>query len=357
MRILFIVNELLYTCGVSNHVYNLLKGLKDQHEVEIILLCGGGKAIEKYKELGIRVIVVEEIRHESRSLIKYCKGLIKLYKIIKSNHIDIVHSHHHYAANMAQKIKYITGVRTILTNHGILPEIGLLNHFTADYIVAVNEHVVNYLIEKKIKEHDKIILIRSGTVNHNYNQFPLETKNKLKILAASRFVAEKGNDIYIQAIAELDNSYKNKADFYLAGEGEMQKELANLNEKLNANVKFLGRIENLSEKLYQYDIFIMPSISRAEGYPLVMIEAGKAKCIIITSNFYGIEYIFKDNTDGYIFTQSDYKQLSEQIKYVIDNFSKSQELAQNYFRKVTTLFDLDKMVNETIALYQKCFLS
>lgn len=353
MRVLIIVNELLYTCGVSNHVYNLLRGIIDQPELEIILVCGGGNAIEKYRNMGVKVIEVKEIRHESRNLLGYIMGIIKLYKIIKDSQIDIIHSHHHYAASMAQKIKYLTGIKTILTNHGLLPEIGLLSHFPSDYIVAVSEHVVNYLREKGIKKPERIFLIRSGVIQHPFIPVGRKTGEKLRVIAASRFVPEKGLDIYIQAVAGLDNNYRSKADFYLAGEGISRGELVSLNKKLDANIIFLDRVEKISEKLYHYEIFINTPTA-TEGYPMVMIEAGFAQCTIITSNFIGVEYIFKDSIDGYIFDKSEYLQLRDKIKYVIDNFPKTRELANNYFKKVCTLFNLNKMRDDTITLYREC---
>jgi len=353
MKVLIIVNELLYTCGVSNHVYNLLYGMKEKEGIEIILLCGGGNAIAKYRDLGYKVIVEEEIRHEGRSILRYFKGVMKLYKIIKNNQIEIVHSHHHYAANMVHKIKYFTGVRTILTNHGLLPEVGLLNHFSADYIIALNEHIIKYISDKKIKKGENVFLIRSGVIINPHDRVFLNANDKIRIITASRLVPEKGNDIYIKAVAELDERYRDKTFFYLAGEGVEEEKLMLLNKKLNSGIIFLGRVENLSEKLFHYDIVVVPSISKSEGFPMIMIEAGMAKCIIISSNFNGVEYILMDNIDGYIFEQSNYIQLAEKIKYAIDNFSRSKELAQNYFTKVSTLYDITKMVNDTVKLYKK----
>jgi glycosyltransferase involved in cell wall biosynthesis len=352
MKILFIVNRITCPCGISSHVYNLIKGLCERSEVEIILLCGGGDSLQDFKNLGIKLFVDENFLHERRNLKGYLKGIINLYKIVKNNKVDIIHSHHHYAASIARKVSRLIGVKTILTNHGILPEIGILDHFNADYIIAVNEHVVRYLVERKIKSREKVFLIRSGVPEP---MLPVKiTNKKKKIIAASRLVYEKGLDTYIRAVSLIYSDFKDKAEFYIAGEGIERKQLEQLNKELNANIIFLGVVEKLSERLGEYDVFVNSSRATAEGFPMGIIEAGFSKCVIITSDFYGIDSIFIDNIDGYLFHQNDYVQLAEKIKSTLDDYPKAQELAHNFNKKVSVLYNIKETVDKTFRLYEEC---
>ena len=132
MKILFLVNQLLKVCGVSKHFYHLLSGFKEFYpENDYFVMCGGGDAIEKFERLGIKIIVDENIKHETRSLSGYLKGIYDIYKFAKFNKIDIIHSHHHYATSMAHNAAKFLKSKTVFTNHGILPEVGSLNHFSS----------------------------------------------------------------------------------------------------------------------------------------------------------------------------------------------------------------------------------
>ena len=246
-------------------------------------------------------------------------------------------------------------VKTILTNHGILPEIGKLHHFAAEYIIAVNEHIVEYVLNNNIKDKDHVKLIRNGipfdkTLKRKVNP-------KLKFIAASRLVYEKGLDIYIKAVSLLPEEIKNKAEFYLAGEGEYENELLLLNIGHKAGINFLGPIKELSKELYSYDVFIMPSRSKSEGFPLTVVEAGFAKNIIIISNFVGLNHVFEDNKDGIVFYLNNYKDLYEKIKNCIENKMVQKQYAEAFHFKARSLFNLNDLINHTLDSYIECIKS
>ena len=95
-------------------------------------------------------------------IFKCLSGSINLYKFVKKHSINIIHSHHHYAASIAMAISRITKINTILTNHGLLPEIGFLNHFNAHHIIVVNKHIKEYLIRESIKKKREVSFIPHG---------------------------------------------------------------------------------------------------------------------------------------------------------------------------------------------------
>jgi len=354
MRILLIINELLYTCGVSSHTYNLLSGLKDRNNIDLYLLCGGGNAIEKFNNLNIPIIINENFKHESRSIKGYTRAVKFLYQLVKDKNIDIIHSHHHYAASIAHKVSLLTETSTVLTNHGILAEVGHLNHFAADYLIVVNEHVVDYLVSKKIKYQNSIRLIRNGIpikdADRKYNI------DKLKILAASRLVPTKGLDIYIRAVSLLPIEMCSRAEFYIAGEGFYEKELQNINTELKTNISFLGRITDLNKILNDFDVFVIPTSSDSEGFPMTIIEAGMNKNLIISSNFWGLEYVFENEKHGLVFEIGDYQGLAKIIEMAINNFENMSKYIENFHSKVKSIFNIETMIENTIKYYEDILL-
>ena len=357
MKVLFIVNKLLYTCGVSSHVYSILSGLKNDKNIELYLICGGGVAIDKFKLLGVPIIINEYFDHEKRSTSNYFKAAYALSKFVSENKIDIVHSHHHYAASIAQKVKHLklNRIVTILTNHGILPEVGLLNHFAADYIIAVNQHVVDYLIENGKKRKDEISLIRYGLPEPKIQN--KNSKSEIKVLAASRFVPEKGLEDYIKAVSLIPEKIKINTKFYIAGEGLMEEKLQTLTKQLNCGITFLGRIQNLFQKMSDFDIFVNPTRSEAEGFPMSLIEAGFNRNLIITSDFWGLKPIFEANRDGLVYKKNDIEELKSNMIKAITNYSGYDKYVDNFYKKTLELFGQKRMVMETQKLYERIISS
>ena len=97
----------------------------------------------------------------------------------------IIHTHNHYAANLSKIISRLLRIKTIQTCHGIIPEEGRLSHFSADYIISVNEHIIKYLIENKLGEQNFEIL--ENLEDNNIKKFSClcvvqhHNKTKLKL--------------------------------------------------------------------------------------------------------------------------------------------------------------------------------
>ncbi len=352
MKILIITNELLPTCGVSKHVDELLSEFRNYKELEIKIITGGGNdiVIDNFRKLGFEVIVNETFNHNKRNVIGFLKSTIWLIKFVSRSQISIIHSHHHYAANIAQVTMSFFKIKTLLTNHGILADIGILGHFPSDHIIAVNKHIVDYLHKKYSNNKKTVYLIHSGIKNRSNE---IKNRNqKLKLISASRIVKEKGIDTFVKAVSLLPLEIKGKVEFLIAGDGDYLHELVKLESKIQSGVKFIGGIEDLQLFMNQTDIFVMTSVSSTEGFPTTLIEAGYARNLIITSDFRGLKDVFEDNKDGLIFETGNFKELSEKLMLVIQNFETYKNLTENFYRKSIELFDSKACARKTYDLYK-----
>jgi len=354
MRVLFLVNQLLKVCGVSKHCFELLEGLRIYYpENSYFLITGGGNATENFEKLKIPIIINEKLAHERRTIFNYIYGIKFIKDFIRNNKIDIIHSHHHYLADIAQKASILLNTKTILTNHGILPNVGILNHYSAKQIVAVNQLITNYILEKKIKKNDVIELIRYGIRRRDY----VKTKNnKIKFIAASRIVYDKGLDVYIKAINLLPPEYRKKADFFIAGEGESNNDIVKLDNELSTGVIFLGAVDDMQQCFNDTDVFVIPTRSKSEGFPTALIEAGLQKNLVITSDFWGLRDIFIRGEDGFVFEVENYAELAKQFKYVIEQYNSLTYLKENFHKKVLDVFNFEKMIQNYISLYNRVLI-
>jgi glycosyltransferase involved in cell wall biosynthesis len=352
VNVLHITNELRFTCGITNHLLNVVDGFNYDDDVKLFIITGGGNGVNRFNNYRIKIESNNYFLHKNRNFRNFFKALVHLRQFIKDNEIDIVHSHNHYAANIANNASYTCKIKKVQTNHGLLKPEGKLKHFIADKYIAINEHILDYILDHKISKPEDVKLIRCGIKFPE--EIPKKDSTKLKIISASRFTKEKALDLFIKAVCKIDRNIKSKCEFYLAGEGEEENHLRKLNDDLNCRIIFTGRIVNLTEFLNESHIFVFCGNSELEGYPAVITEAASTGNLIISSDFLGFDSVLKDNENSLIFTKNDEEQLKNRLTYAITNYLNLCDLTNNAFIDLKKLFDRNKMITDLKSLYLEC---
>jgi glycosyltransferase involved in cell wall biosynthesis len=347
MNILFLTDDVLYVSGVSKHLYYLLKEFSKDENFNIFLVCPGGDFISEFKKLRITVILKKEISHHDRSYINIIKSIWFIYGLVTKNNIQIIHSHTHYVANIAWFTSKLTKIITIQTIHGIQPSGGRLPHFIADYFITVNKNTINYLVSIG-KEKGRIFFVNLGI------PFPpkhLKNNDEIKIMFASRLVPEKGADIYLDAIAVIQDRLKVNVSFLLAGEGECEKKLKEQISRLKIDVKFLGKVKDTNDYLKDTNIFVFSSKHQTEGFPLAIIEAALNENLIITSDFISLKEILVEDKDCLVFYNNNPAQLADKINLAVKNYQGYSKMILNSTEKARINFPVEKMVSELKIIY------
>jgi glycosyltransferase involved in cell wall biosynthesis len=98
------------------------------------------------------------------------------------------------------------------------------------------------------------------------------------------------------------------------------------------------------------DIFLLPS--RTEAFPYVILEAGMAGLPIIATNVGGIPEVIHDMQNGILVHPRNSKEIAEAILYLLDHPKKQKEFGAEIHKTISNFFSLEKMLKETITLYQ-----
>lgn len=353
MNILLLVNELRYTCGVTNHILHLSRGLAGTGEVKLWIICGGGNGINRFSDIDVNIISDERFLHLNRSFSGFISTINFLTRFIRKNEIDILHSHYHFGAAIARRASQLAGKTTIQTNHGLLQDIGRLKHFNADKYIAINEHIRRYIKENNIAEDDEIEFIRCG-VPINDNPVVKDSKATIKIVTASRLIYGKGLDIFINAVNKLSESTLAKAEFCIAGEGEIDEELRELNLSLGGKIKFTGKVNDIYAFLNNSHVLVNPSRSPSEGFPAIISEAGATNTLVISSDFAGAEDVIIHGVNGLIYKENSSENLCNLMTEVISDFGKFSALSENFYDFTKKEFSIPVMIEKHISLYNKC---
>lgn len=126
----------------------------------------------------------------------------------------------------------------------------------------------------------------------------------------------KGQDLLMQAIAQLEDTERESVVFYLVGQdvSEMAQHIRQQSLAM-PEVKMTGTVdrETINEILEQTDVLICPS--REDPMPTVCAEAMMHAVPCIVSDATGTAEYLHDGTDGLIFQSEDVAELVEKIRW------------------------------------------
>jgi len=187
------------------------------------------------------------------------------------------------------------------------------------------------------------------------NKYP-NLKDKKIILFLSRINWKKGLDVLIPAFAKL---YKEDKSFHLLivgkddGDGYENKVRQWVNEYgLTDAVTFTGLLTGRDKLLVFYgsDIFVLPSYS--EGLPTAILEAMACGIPIVVSDKVGISREIMQYNAGTI-VKTNVEDVYDGIRNVFQNLDKAKEMALNGKKMVHNLYDINKVADEMIKMYEE----
>ena len=139
-----------------------------------------------------------------------------------------------------------------------------------------------------------------------------------------------------------------EAEFVLVGDGELREELERLAEGLP--VRFLGARDDVPELLASFDVFALPSLY--EGLCLAVIEAQAAGVPVVATPVGGIRETVVDGETGLLVPPGDPPALARAIRRLLEDRPAAEAMATEARRRVRERFSIDRMVEETLALYE-----
>lgn len=142
----------------------------------------------------------------------------------------------------------------------------------------------------------------------------------------------------------------------IVGSGPLRKqiEFEMLNLALGSKVIFTGAVSNIemADYISLADVFVNLS-SRTSGFEPTLLEAMAQKKVIIGSEVSPIANIVEDGFDGFLIRPADKQSLSKLIIQIFTGHINSDDVGENARKKVINLFDLDKMVTQSLDAYQR----
>lgn len=167
-----------------------------------------------------------------------------------------------------------------------------------------------------------------------------------------RLSIEKNQETFIAAALRVLESEDKPIYFLLVGDGVRKPALQSLvPDKWRGRILFTGWIDNIDAIYRNLDIFALTSLT--EGFPMVLLEAGKHSIPVITTSVGGIPEIIEDESSGLIMPVGDSDALADSIVRLYGDESGRRRLAANLNVKVRDNFSTKKGADLLLAFLQR----
>lgn len=175
----------------------------------------------------------------------------------------------------------------------------------------------------------------------------------VRILFIGRLVWYKGCDVLLRAFARMKNK---NCSLVIVGSGPLEQDLKRLAASLQLrHVHFAGMVSE-EEKMRQIencDFLVLPSVSKAEAFAVVQIEAmAFGKPVINTHLKSGVPFVSVDGVTGKTVKPGSVRELAQAMEELASNEKLRMEYGANGLAAVHRKYTQRKMV----CRYRKAFL-
>ena len=291
--------------------------------------------------------------------------------VVNNNDVDLLHVHyaipHAAAAYMAKQIlaKQGKNIPVITTLHGTdITLVGRDKTYSpvvtfsmeeSDVLTAVSENLKeetykNFTIEKPIEVIHNFVDVK------RFHKKPVDAFKKLIapdgqriIVHASNFRKVKRVDDVIKTFLLLNKDIPSK--LLLIGDGPERPHIESMTRDCDnhAEIKFLGKQEQMEEILPIADLFLLPS--EYESFGLAALEAMAAEVPVISTNAGGLPEIIINGNCGYMSNVGDVEDMSRNAIRILKDETTHKNFKKNALTQAQK-FDIHNIV----PLYEKIYL-
>lgn len=174
------------------------------------------------------------------------------------------------------------------------------------------------------------------------------------IVSVARFSPQKNHDMLLEAFAQGPARFT-RAELWLVGDGELRAALEGrvADMGLQGRVRFWGRRRDIPEILAAADVFALAS--SWEGNPLAVMEAMAAGKPVVATAVGGIPELIQSGSSGILVSSGDVEGFARALVQLVSNSQLRKRLGMTARLVAEERFDVNVMVKEYEALYERIF--
>ncbi|MEI8052461.1 MAG: N-acetyl-alpha-D-glucosaminyl L-malate synthase BshA [Bacteroidota bacterium] len=296
--------------------------------------------------------------------------------VVNNNDIDLLHVHyaipHASAAYMAKQILLKQGKRlpVITTLHGTdITLVGRDKTYSPVVTFSMEESDILTAVSNNLKEETYKYFSIKKPIEVIHNFVDIERFNKKPIDAFKKSIAPNNEKIIVHASnfrklkrvmdtveIFLKVNKKIPSKLLLIGDGPERPEIEAFTRTCNecAEIKFLGKQEQIEDILPIADLFLLPS--EYESFGLAALEAMAAEVPVISTNAGGLPEININGFSGYMSNVGDIDDMSKNAIAILSDPANHLQFKANALAQAKR-FGIDNIVPQYEALYERVLVS
>jgi rhamnosyl/mannosyltransferase len=173
--------------------------------------------------------------------------------------------------------------------------------------------------------------------------------NRPIVLFVGRLVAYKGVDVLIRAVSPLD------AHLVIVGDGPLRDRWSALGRATGgrATIEFPGALPDRDVKdwMHAADVLVLPSVTRAEAFGVVQLEAMASAVPVISTNLpSGVPWVNRHRETGLVVPAGDVVALRDALETLLADRALRSRLGAAGVERVRADFTLNGMAERFVAL-------
>lgn len=344
-------------------------------EVHVITTFTNSEAYESLEKLGF---ICHSVDMERKSINPFSnlKTLANIYFLLTSISPDFIHAitikPNIYVGLITRFLKVpsvlsVTGTGIIFSGKTwkvrlVRPIVRILYKWIKSgkaqrRIIFENREDRDYFVATGLCVPGEAVVILGAGVDTDLYSFSEETiiENPV-ILFAARLLWDKGLGDLVEAGKILRDR---KLDFTIQVAGILDEDSINSidrsvleNWSREGLIEWLGTVHEMPELISGASLVVLPSFY-GEGVPRILIEAAACGRPIVTTDMPGCREIVKTGVNGMLFPARDITALADAIEVLLNDTKLRKEMGRNGREMVEKEFSQQKVIAETMSLYQE----
>ena len=369
INLLYVITK-LELGGAQKQLLSLIKNLDKEKFNPFLFTAKDGLLVSEALSINGLTLIKSRYLERVLSPLKDTLALFEIYRVIKKNKINIVHTHSSKAGMLGRWAARLAKVKVILhTVHGwsfndsqrlwrtFFIWLERLSAYFTDKLIIVSCHDKQKGLDHHIGREDKYSLIRYGI---NYTEFCVNEQNSRKTLGLSPkdlvvgmvscFKPQKSPQDFIK-LANLIKQILPGIKFLLVGDGVLRRKMERLISEFNLQKEIIltGWRRDIPQILSTIDVFVLTSLW--EGLPIVVLEAMAAFKPVVATHTGGISDVIIEGRTGFLVAPGDMQELSDKLIPLLKNENLRRQIGQNAKDCLGADFSLENMVKHTQDLY------
>jgi glycosyltransferase involved in cell wall biosynthesis len=330
--------------GIARTALNVAESLDpNRYRISVFFLRDDGAVGDRLRQLGVGVAALGWTRGRAD-----IRGALRFARALRDAKPDIVHLH---AGGLSPRFisKVTADARVVVHYHSLEEEArtkgrSRRSSLAADLVIANSEATARSV------RGTKPLIVYPGVAIPTVRE--TRESGEIRIGVAARLAPVKGISFFVDAMKSVAQSVPQlRAE--IAGDGPERTSLENQvrARELEQTVTFAGWVDDISQTMRGWDIYVQPSL--AEGLGISALEAMACGIPVVASNVGGLKEIIVDGVTGFLVPPGDARALAETIWLLTTDAALRASMGNAARARVIEHFNLERESHAIRTVYER----